>query len=516
MRTIEQTAKLTGTFVNAASIGDLETVKLCVEERGIDINVTFTEKQITAVFSACVMGKAQVVEYLLGHGADVNVKEKDGHFCLYMVARFGYVDIARLLLDHGADVNMMDNDKRTALTEACLLAQLDIVRLLLSRGAQVNIGWPCIVEACTGSDYLETPGLDVDAYWERKYQIVKELLAQGTFLNQKCPITGLNPLQYARHFKQPRIEALIMMTINGSKPSPSSSLSLSATSSNSSTSSKSQQQPPRREFSKAHIEDFTKACLLGDLQRVKTYLGLGMDPNVRDLGGFFPLFCASQDGHVQVARLLLDNEASVHMKMVDDGITALYIACLHGHTPVARLLIERGSDVNLSSNTSGFCLGAASQNGHLSVIELLLEQGANVNAMSAFKDETALGIACLNAQPEIVRFLMAHGADVNLGFPPILVACGSLTHEDKIANKSDYWDRKIVCVQELLKTNVNVHVVDSTTGFSPLQNAKHLKQNRICKLIRDYITATAAAQAKDSTTTSSANASATTNKTKKK
>ena len=54
--------------------------------------------------------------------------------------------------------------------------------------------------------------------------------------------------------------------------------------------------------------------------------------------GVTPLFVACQQGHVDVARLLLDNGAEVDR----NGATPLFVACQNGHVDAARLLLEHG------------------------------------------------------------------------------------------------------------------------------------------------------------------------------
>ena len=52
---------------------------------------------------------------------------------------------------------------------------------------------------------------------------------------------------------------------------------------------------------------------------------------------------ACQEGHVDAARLLLDNGAEVD-RAAEDGTTPLFIACYKGHVDVARLLLDKGAE----------------------------------------------------------------------------------------------------------------------------------------------------------------------------
>jgi hypothetical protein len=55
------------------------------------------------------------VRFLLEHGADPNVQDKDGGTPLHFAVEGCHVDVARLLLDYGADPTIRDNKGRTPL-----------------------------------------------------------------------------------------------------------------------------------------------------------------------------------------------------------------------------------------------------------------------------------------------------------------------------------------------------------------------------------------------------------------
>ncbi len=91
---------------------------------------------------AAMRGKSEVVDDLLGKGANVNYR-KGGWPVLMFVAREGHTEVARILLRHGADVNAMSTltgptGGATPLTVAAEHGHVDIVKLLLAHGADVN------------------------------------------------------------------------------------------------------------------------------------------------------------------------------------------------------------------------------------------------------------------------------------------------------------------------------------------------------------------------------------------
>jgi ankyrin repeat protein len=78
----------------------------------------------------------KMIEFLLGHGADVNAKDSDNATPLHHAV--GERNLVDLLLAHAADVNAKDSGSQTPLHLAAALAEKDSVELLLAHGADVN------------------------------------------------------------------------------------------------------------------------------------------------------------------------------------------------------------------------------------------------------------------------------------------------------------------------------------------------------------------------------------------
>ena len=116
----------------------------------------------------------------------------------------------------------------------------------------------------------------------------------------------------------------------------------------------------------------------GHVAVARYLLQLGVDKDAQSFtSGFTALMCASLDGQVEIVRLLLEAEADMNMKG-DRGDTALILASRHGFCHIAQLLVEAGAHKNLKNRRGDTALITASRRGHRDVVRLLLEAGANV------------------------------------------------------------------------------------------------------------------------------------------
>lgn len=91
------------------------------------------------------------------------------------------------------------------------------------------------------------------------------------------------------------------------------------------------------------------------------------------------LLCSVQDGHVEVARLLLDSGAQVNMP-ADSFESPLTLAACGGHVELAALLIERGANLEEVNDEGYTPLMEAAREGHEEMVALLLAQGTRTDS----------------------------------------------------------------------------------------------------------------------------------------
>jgi len=94
--------------------------------------------------------------------------------------------------------------------------------------------------------------------------------------------------------------------------------------------------------------------------------------------------------------------------------TPLIFAAHNGHTSVVEYLVGAGADVNAKDSGGQAALLYASKRSFNETAAFLLENGAEVNVQSKKKGITALMLAAVWDNVELVQLLLEHGADPNL------------------------------------------------------------------------------------------------------
>ena len=119
----------------AASRGDAAMAQMLLSA-GANIRATTRLGAITPLHLASQAGHAPVVSALLAAGADANAATSTGATALMLAARGGSTDTVMRLIENGADPNSKEAAfGQTALMIAAGLDRADVVKTLLARGA---------------------------------------------------------------------------------------------------------------------------------------------------------------------------------------------------------------------------------------------------------------------------------------------------------------------------------------------------------------------------------------------
>jgi ankyrin len=407
------------------------------------------------VADAVMRGKKDVLRTLLNQKADVNVPQVDGTTALHWAVRADDLESADLLLKAGARVSAATRDGATPMQLASLNGSATMIDRLVKAGADVNAplssfgdtalmlasrtGKPdavkVLLDAGARVDAKETWGDTTALMWavsEGNQAVVRLLIDKGSDVNARSKFV---PSATGRGFEgatptAPRANQAVEENASGS------------------------------------LTPLMFAAREGDLESAKMLIAAGAQIDVRGGDGKDALGLAIFNGGYDVASFLIDQRANVNQADAQ-RFTPLFWAVDRRNMetapnfpwvvsadplPLIKKLLDAGADVNyLVNNTPrarmrdgsprivfATALMRAAFSGDIELVKLLLAHGADTKIIS--KDsETVLMAACGTGfipgyskgrtpaeRLEVVKLLIDLGQDVNAaddyGITPLMVA----------------------------------------------------------------------------------------------
>ncbi|XP_014247997.1 E3 ubiquitin-protein ligase MIB1 [Cimex lectularius] len=172
----------------------------------------------------------------------------------------------------------------------------------------------------------------------------------------------------------------------------------------------------------------------GDVQTCEEVL-IRKEVNVNAIfGGHTALQAASQNGHVEVVKLLLKHNANIEIED-KSGERAIHHAAFGNEPGVIELLAKAGADLNIRNNRTQTPLHIGVNKGYIGVVKTLLKLGCHPSLQDSAGD-TPLHDAISKKYDEMVTLLLDHNADIkvtnNNGF-------NALHHAAFRGNPSTMW-----------------------------------------------------------------------------
>ena len=172
----------------AAQSDHVEAATLLLKH--VDVNASSEDGGNTALGFASCHGNAKMVQCLIAHGADVNMR---GHtYPLTAATLHGHADVMQVLLEHGANVEQVDENGFRPLHVAVIDENLESVKVLVEQGqADIN----AYENPLENFESSCTPLCIASIYGN--LDIVRYLIAQEADLSLSEKPSGTSPLALA-------------------------------------------------------------------------------------------------------------------------------------------------------------------------------------------------------------------------------------------------------------------------------------------------------------------------------
>lgn len=315
-----------------------------------------------------------MVEFFLKRGAFVNYVHPELKFSiLYDAASNNLVDIMKILLEHKADVNLGNiTSNASPLYIASMKGHLEAVKLLLQWKAEIdrtckNTGITALF-AATFQNRQEIVKLLI----ENKANIWTKSLQGFNCMHIACATGCIELVQYFFQLSPNWVDVLT---------------------------------------------EQNETCLIlaaseGRIELVKFLLKHTTKINHFSKTGFDALLAACFNGHFHVAEeLLKSGKFDIHFIHPEVGFSYLSTACLRSNKPAIQFFLKHGANINQLDINLTTPLFHAIKNRNIELVKFLLQQ-KDINLEQVIHDSgTVLHFGTTIGNLEIVKLLIAHGAD---------------------------------------------------------------------------------------------------------
>lgn len=151
----------------------------------------------------------------------------------------------------------------------------------------------------------------------------------------------------------------------------------------------------------------------GDTQATLELLTRKTDVNQPQADGTTLLHWAIYYNDSELVKALLKRDADATARN-EFGASPLSQAAIIGNAEVIELLLDAGADANERGADDQTALMIIARTPLVDAARVLVKAGADVNAVEKWRGQTALMWAAAQLQPEMVKFLIDNGADVNV------------------------------------------------------------------------------------------------------
>ncbi len=376
------------------------------------------DKQFQPIHKAVFLGKLDLVRVLIEHNPDLlEEMDIDGHTPLYLAVGRGRADITDYLISKGANVNVFptskDHEGKGPLYWATEKGNCQIVNSLLKAGAIIKssekIAHPIHIAAKNGNldivktliDYYpdlienkdhfgQTPLLwaasqghieMVDYLIERKADLNMASFNPGHKYHGKTPIYWATEAGHSKVVNSLAKAGAITTTALG----------------------EGKFQPIHIAAYKGNL-DLLKALIENDLKLL----------DERDAFGQTPLLLAAEKGHTDSVDYLISKSADLNA-VNSEGKTALYLATVGNYSAMVKLLLKAGAMATVFvSDHKLQPIHVAAQKGNSDLVEIFIEHNPDLLEEKDVFQQTPLLLASAKGHTKIVDYLISKRANLNV------------------------------------------------------------------------------------------------------
>ena len=382
----------------------------------------------TPLMTTCYNGHMNVATYLVEHGANIHLQDKNGNTCLHYAAQGGQIEVVSKLLAVGAKenqdyVNTRNNSGTTPLMRTCYNGHMNVAAYLVEHGANIHLqdknGDTCLHFAAEGGHVEVVSKLLAVGAKENQDYVNTRNNSGTTLLMRTCYNGHMNVATYLVkhganiHLQDKNGNTCLHYAAEGGQIEVVSKLLAGGAKEN---------QDYVNTRNNSGTTPLMRTCYNGHMNVAAYLVEHGANIHLQDKNGDTCLHFAAEGGHVEVVSKLLAVGAKENQDYVNtrnnSGTTPLMRTCYNGHMNVATYLVEHGANIHLQDKNGNTCLHAAAQGGQIEVVSKLLAVGAKENQdyvnTRNNSGTTPLMRTCYNGHMNVATYLVKHGANIHL------------------------------------------------------------------------------------------------------
>ncbi|XP_059366352.1 serine/threonine-protein phosphatase 6 regulatory ankyrin repeat subunit B-like [Carassius carassius] len=446
----------------AAEQGHTNAVEILTEKFKSSV-LARTKDGNTLLHIASQCGHPATALTILKKGVLLHMPNKSGALCLHAAAKRGHMAVVHALIQKGAPVDGMAKDGQTALHIAVENCKPQVVQMLLGFGANVQLrGGKAretplhiaarVKEGEQVAELLLKSGANVNAEQENgesamhvaarhgALQMIRALIQEGGDVTWKSKV-GENPLHVAVRHCHAHVVEEILNSLSNERSRQEAELCVREGNQKGETSlhlaaelrSDAVHQVGEDtciiKILMEHHADVTAVtrqsgetplhynARVGNTAVLQEMLSnvpsnqLQTAINKHAKNGWSPLLLAAEQGHTEVVKILLQNNARVDV-FDEEGKAAIHLAAEQGHQDIVDTLLAHKAFVNSKTKLGLTPLHLSAQSGSAQLVRLLVEtHQASVDALSLRK-QTPLHLAAFSGQLDVCSSLLNLKADI--------------------------------------------------------------------------------------------------------